>query len=79
MKNYILTLIIISFFLSCKEESKAPVLDIQEEIKEVSKEGVTSNIKELNKSERVEELAEMLGGKELTASALAHAKELLSI
>ncbi len=47
--------------------------------KEVSKEGVTSNIKELNKSERVEELAEMLGGKELTASALAHAKELLSI
>lgn len=47
--------------------------------KDVSNEGVTSNIKELNKSERVEELAEMLGGKELTASAIAHAKELLSI
>ncbi|MGB5384488.1 MAG: DNA repair protein RecN, partial [Lutimonas sp.] len=47
--------------------------------KDDSKEGVTSNIKELNKNERVEELAEMLGGKELTASALAHARELLSI
>ncbi len=47
--------------------------------KDISKEGITSNIKELNQSERVEELAEMLGGKELTASALAHAKELLSI
>lgn len=37
-----------------------------------------SGIKVLSDQERVEELAEMLGGKSLTDSALAHAKELLA-
>ena len=42
--------------------------------------GVTkSNLKCLTQDERVEEIAEMLGGKELTDSALNHAKELLDI
>lgn len=37
-----------------------------------------SGIKALTEQERIEELAEMLGGKTLTDSALAHARELLS-
>ena len=48
MKNCILALILVSFFLSCKEESKAPVLEIKEEIKEVSKEVKDSITTELN-------------------------------
>jgi len=44
--------------------------------KEVNKQ-VETNIKELSKEERLNEIAEMLGGKELTKSALAHAKQLL--
>ncbi len=42
--------------------------------------GVTTHtqMKPLNDDERVVELAEMLGGKELTDSALAHAKQLLN-
>ena len=39
----------------------------------------TTFLKPLTQSERVEELAEMLGGKQLTSSALEHAKELLKI
>lgn len=38
-----------------------------------------TGIKALNEQERIEELAEMLGGKTLTDSALAHAKELLAV
>ncbi|EAR00413.1 DNA repair protein RecN [Maribacter sp. HTCC2170] len=37
-----------------------------------------TNMKELSQDERVVELAEMLGGKDLSDSALAHAKELLN-
>lgn len=37
----------------------------------------TTHMKKLSGEERVNELAEMLGGKSLSASALAHAKELL--
>ena len=48
MKNCILTLILVSFFLSCKEESKAPVLEIQEDIKEVLKEVKDSITTEIN-------------------------------
>ena len=48
MKNYILILILVSFFLSCKEESKALVLEIKKEIKEVSKEVKDSITTELN-------------------------------
>ena len=44
--------------------------------KEVNKQ-VETNIKELSKEERLNEIAEMLGGKLLTTSALAHAKQLL--
>jgi len=44
--------------------------------KEVNKQ-VETNIKELSKEERLNEIAEMLGGKQLTTSALAHAKQLL--
>lgn len=37
-----------------------------------------TQMKQLNEEERVVELAEMLGGKDLTDSALAHAKQLLN-
>ncbi len=41
-------------------------------------EGVTTTfLKKLNAEERISEVAEILGGKELTTSALEHAKELL--
>jgi DNA repair protein RecN (Recombination protein N) len=37
-----------------------------------------TNMKELSQNERVVELAEMLGGKELSDSAMAHARQLLN-
>lgn len=40
--------------------------------------GTLTNMKELSQEERVVELAEMLGGKELSDSALAHARQLLN-
>ena len=42
-------------------------------------EGLVTNtkMKKLNSEERIIELAEMLGGKELSDSALAHARQLL--
>ena len=40
--------------------------------------GTNTKMKELNANERVVELAEMLGGKNLSDSAIAHAKELLN-
>ncbi|MGI9532065.1 DNA repair protein RecN [Lutimonas sp.] len=46
--------------------------------KEDSKGSVSSNIKLMNRDERLVELAEMLGGSKITDSALAHAKQLLS-
>lgn len=46
--------------------------------KEEYREGVSSNIKLLNKEDRLVELAEMLGGNRITDSAMAHAKQLLS-
>ena len=46
--------------------------------KEEAKGSITSNIKFLNEEERLVELAEMLGGNTITASAMAHAKQLLS-
>jgi DNA repair protein RecN (Recombination protein N) len=39
---------------------------------------VTSNIKLLSDDERLVHLAEMLGGSEVTESAIAHARQLLS-
>lgn len=45
--------------------------------KEEGAEGTSTHIKQLSTDERVRELAEMLGGKTLSESALAHAKELL--
>lgn len=45
--------------------------------KEEGPEGTSTHIKQLSKDERIRELAEMLGGKSLSESALAHAKELL--
>ncbi|AEM72471.1 DNA repair protein RecN [Allomuricauda ruestringensis DSM 13258] len=45
--------------------------------KEEGAEGTSTHIKQLSTDERVRELAEMLGGKSLSESALAHAKELL--
>ena len=47
--------------------------------KKEGKETTTTLIKPLNDEERVSELAEMLGGKEITDTAINHAKELLSI
>ncbi len=37
-----------------------------------------TSLKKLSKQERVEEIAQMLGGKELSASAIAHANQLLN-
>ena len=45
--------------------------------KEEHERGTSTLMKELNPEERVKELAEMLGGKTLSESALAHAKQLL--
>lgn len=45
--------------------------------KQEGAEGTSTHIKRLTTDERVRELAEMLGGKSLSESALAHAKELL--
>jgi len=45
--------------------------------KEEGAEGTSTHIKQLSTDERIQELAEMLGGKSLSESALAHAKELL--
>ena len=43
-------------------------------------EGVTtSNLKQLSNEERIVEIAEMLSGKEISESALTHAKELLNL
>jgi len=41
-------------------------------------EGTKTNMKFLATEERIDEIAHMLGGKDLSAAALAHAKELLS-
>lgn len=46
--------------------------------KEEQRDGITSNIKLLNHDERLVELAQMLGGSNITESAIAHAKQLLS-
>lgn len=46
--------------------------------KEEIKNNIQTNIKLLNNKERTVELAEMLGGKTITDSALAHAKQLLA-
>ncbi len=45
--------------------------------KEEGEEGTSTRMKELRGDERVQELAEMLGGKSLSESALAHARQLL--
>ncbi len=39
---------------------------------------IETQLKQLSEKERIDEIAEMLGGKNLTNSALAHAKELLN-
>ena len=41
-------------------------------------ETTVTSLKKLSKEERVEEIAQMLGGKELSASAIAHANQLLN-
>jgi len=46
--------------------------------KSESESEIHSNIKLLNEEERINELAEMLGGKTITNSAIAHAKQLLN-
>jgi len=48
MKNYILTLILVSFFWSCKEESKVSVIEIKENVKEISNEIKDSITTEFN-------------------------------
>jgi len=39
---------------------------------------IVTQLKELSEEERIEEIAEMLGGKNITTTAIEHAKELLS-
>ena len=46
--------------------------------KEVDGQNIRSQIRLLNDSERIGEIAEMLGGRPVTESALAHAKQLLT-
>lgn len=46
--------------------------------KEDVKGRISSNIRRLGENERIVELAEMLGGKDLSDSAIAHAKQLLN-
>ena len=46
--------------------------------KEEIKEHTSTNIKELNNDERINELAEMLSGKDFSDSAITHAKQLLN-
>ncbi|MCX2681686.1 DNA repair protein RecN [Galbibacter sp. EGI 63066] len=54
--------------------------DMQFKVFKKDKDGVTaSQMKELSTDERVDEIAQMLGGKDLSASAMAHAKELLRL
>jgi len=46
--------------------------------KKEDKNNITTQIKELKQEERIIELAEMLGGQQISSSALAHAKQLLN-
>ena len=46
--------------------------------KVIYNEGTQTQIKELNKDERVAEIAKMVSGKEMTPTAIEHAKELLN-
>ena len=48
-------------------------------LKEESENGTISHMKELNSQERIEEIAQMLSGSDITQAALANAKELLRI
>ena len=47
--------------------------------KEDNKGVTTTNLKQLSSEERIVEIAEMLSGKELSDSAITHAKELLTL
>ena len=46
--------------------------------KEVRGSSTITKLKELNQDERINELAQMLSGKEITRTALDHAKQLLN-
>ena len=48
-------------------------------LKEETENGTISHMKELNNQERIEEIAQMLSGSDITQAALANAKELLRI
>ena len=48
-------------------------------LKEETENGTISHMKELNNRERIEEIAQMLSGSDITQAALANAKELLRI
>lgn len=48
-------------------------------LKEETENGTISHMKELNSQERIEEIAQMLSGTDITQAALANAKELLRI
>ena len=39
---------------------------------------IVTRLKELTESERIDEIAEMLGGKEISKTAIEHAKQLLN-
>lgn len=39
---------------------------------------IVTKLKELTKNERIEEIAEMLGGKDISSTAIEHAKQLLN-
>lgn len=47
-------------------------------LKEENEEGTLSHMKELNEQQRIEEIAQMLSGSDITPAALANAKELLN-
>ena len=47
-------------------------------LKEETEEGTLSHMKELSEQQRIEEIAQMLSGSDITPAALANAKELLN-
>jgi DNA repair protein RecN (Recombination protein N) len=46
--------------------------------KEDIENNIVTKLKELTNNERIEEIAEMLGGKNITSTAIEHAKQLLN-
>ena len=73
MSNY-MQVITITHLPQIASKGKSHFKVFKEEVKGVT----TSNLKQLTTEERIVEIAEMLSGKNVSESALIHAKELLN-